>query len=262
MQLPQVIRLFGQQTHVYTLLVGSAIIVVVLLAVTSSPRGMRRRAFDACLIALALALVLARAEHVLLRWDYYIDHLDQALDLRRGGLGWHGAALGAWLGLTIFRGVYAIPYALLALALTIMAAAAWVGCAAAGCAYGAEVRTLADYPPGVVAELRDVYGIIAPRWNTPLYGVVLAAVVLGISILGLKRTRNASSLQGDPVRTPLRALRTFFLALAVFAFGMFVIGYARADAVAMIVGVRGDQALDAATLIVCASALVRNARTP
>jgi hypothetical protein len=127
--------------------------------------------------------------------------------------------------------------------LPILAAAAWVGCAAAGCAYGAEVRTLADYPPGVAAELRDVYGIVVPRWNTPLYGVVLAGVVVGIGIwakMGLAR------------QTPT----TFWIMLALFSFGMFAIGYARADAVVMFAGVRGDQALDAAMLIAALSVWV------
>lgn len=95
MQLPQVIRLFGQPVPVYTLVIGIAVVGVMLLLVVSAPRGARRRTFDACLVALGLALVCARFEHVLLRWDYYAEHLDQALDLRRGGLAWHGALLGA-----------------------------------------------------------------------------------------------------------------------------------------------------------------------
>ncbi len=339
MQIPQVVTLFGRQMSVYTLVLGSAICVVIALLVLRAPRGQRRAMLDLCIVGLLGGLLLARAEHVLLRWDYYADHLDQGLDIRRGGLGWHGALLGAWAGMwgylrltslprnrtsppsplsargegepeasstalevpspgrrpsaglrgRGFRGEV-IPYTLLAFALPWIAAAAWVGCAAAGCAYGAEVRTLADYPPGVTAELRDVYGIAAPRWNTPLYGVVLAGMMVGVvggmMWVGMRRTRHASSLQsgahtGAPLhgsrliaprtlhhaqtiddspaplrRTPHLAPRTFYVALAILAFGMFVIGYARGDTVVHVAGLRGDQALDAVTLTVALTMVI------
>jgi prolipoprotein diacylglyceryltransferase len=296
-QIPQVVRLFGQPMQVYTLVIGVAIVIVMALAVLHAPRGARWRKLDACLIALGLALVCARFEHVLLRWDYYAEHLDQALDFARGGLGWHGAVLGAWVGITIFYGVgrgrMRPAPALCAFALPLLAAAAWVGCAAAGCAYGAEVRTLADYLPGVTAELRDVYGIAAPRWNTPLYGVILAGAT-AIFAIGVQYTaprlrhlkRPLSHFVRPPMKwagyklspatqadSPMRRISpwrgrfrpsrgiscpgdAFYLALALLAFGMFMIGYARADAVVMIAGVRGDQVLDVATLIVALTAWV------
>jgi prolipoprotein diacylglyceryltransferase len=307
LQIPQVFYLFGTQFQVYTVVISAAVVLIMLMIIIRAPRGERRAAFDMCLLALVLALLLARVEHVALRWDYYAEHLDQALDIRRGGLGWHGALLGAWVGMhcphpkslsrtastpgrgtsrRVFwlpspsgtprsgegvgvRASHHISYSLLALALIILTAAAWIGCAGAGCAYGAEVRTLADYPPGVTAELRDVYGIAAPRWNTPLYGLLLAggmAAVAGAGYVGISGkpstpgpfrslTRERRGW-GEGVRTANDAPRTFFVVLAILAFGMFVIGYARADAVVMLGGVRGDQVLDAATLIVALSRIV------
>jgi prolipoprotein diacylglyceryltransferase len=307
LQIPQVFYLFGTQFQVYTVVISAAVVLIMLMIVIRAPRGERRATFDTCLLALALALLLARVEHVALRWDYYAEHLDQALDIRRGGLGWHGALLGAWMGVhcphpkslsrtastpgrgtsrRVFwlpspsgtprlgegvgvRASHHISYSLLALALIILTAAAWIGCAGAGCAYGAEVRTLADFPLGVTAELRDVYGIAAPRWNTPLYGLLLAGVMTavgGARYVGARYDRaqggeevpegDIAPLQSDLVRTAHDAPRTFFAVLAILAFGMFVIGYARADAVVMLSGVRGDHVLDAATLIVALSRIV------
>lgn len=254
MEIPQAFYLFGRQFMTYPALLSVGIVLAIVLVAAFTPRGGRWAQVDLCLAGLALALVLARAEHVALRWEYYADHLDQALDLRRGGLGWHGAVLGAlggmwlwrWLRTTAGFATPALPWRALAIGLPLLALAAWLGCAAAGCAYGAEVRTLADHPPLVAAELRDVYGILAPRWNTPLYGALWSGFILAFSILHTARGS--------------RAFLGFWLALALLALGMFVIGYARADVVLAAAALRGDQAFDAALLILALSVVIASLR--
>lgn len=184
---------------------------------------------DACLGALIGGLVGARAEHVLLHWDYFAANLPEALRLNAGGLDWHGAVIGALVGLAIIsrlRGFDARRMlALFASALPLLALAGWIGCAAAVCAYGAEVDTLALHPAYAVWEARDVYGILAPRYSTQRFGVILALILI-------------------PVGFVARGERRFWLLLGLLSAGMFAIGFVRGDTVPLIGGLRADQWLD------------------
>jgi prolipoprotein diacylglyceryltransferase len=196
--------------------------------------GMRGALATLLIAALAAGMAGARLEHVLLHWGYFSANIAEALDPRRGGLGWHGAVLGAllalatgWRLLPAARRPFATWNALLASlapTLPLLMLAAWAGCGAAGCGYGAEVLTLADYPPLLVAELRDVYGIIAPRFNTSLLG---GACAILIAALLMARRRGS-----------------FWLTLLLASAGMFVIGYVRADTVPALGSLRADQLLD------------------
>lgn len=195
---------------------------------------------DIALTALVSGLVGARLFHVLLHWDYFADNFNEALRLNAGGLDWHGAVLGGLLGLSLasrWRKV-AFRAALDALtpALPLLALASWVGCAAAACAYGAEVDTLAHYPPLVVAETRDIFGIVAPRHNTQLFGAALSLLLLLMTALLFWRRW----LSG----------RRFWLVLAFLSLGMFLIAFSRGDAVLLVAGLRGDQWLDVVFLAV------------
>lgn len=202
--------------------------------------GTRGAAANLCLLALILGLAGARAEHVLLHWDYFAAHAAEAFDLRAGGLGWHGGVMGSlgglWLGwhmLSPDKRPYVTLSALLTTAapcVPLIMLAGWSGCGVTGCGYGAEVATLADYPPLIVAELPDVYGIVAPRFNTVLYGAAWAILCGLVLIL---TTRCAGFAQGR-----------LWMALALVAAGMFMIGFARADAVPFVVSLRADQMLD------------------
>lgn len=204
---------------------------------------------EVCLAALAGAILGGRALHVLTHADYFRLNLAEALSPSAGGLDWHGAV---WGGLVLAWGysrVARLPFRpvlpALALALPILVAAAWGGCVQSpnnGCAVGREVATLADYPPLVVAELRDVFGIVAPRWNLPLFGICVAALLL--LVVGWQRRAGAGT-------------GGFWWALALLAGGMFALGFLRADTVLMLGILRADQCLD---LLTCAAALVCAAR--
>lgn len=189
---------------------------------------------DAALAASALALVGARLEHVLLNWSYFSTNVDEALRPSAGGLGWHGALLGALVGVALvgrWRG-FSLSAVLdtISPALPLLAFAGWFGCWAAVCAYGAEVDTLAHYPVFAAAETRDVYGIVAPRYNAQVFGM---ALTVGLFLLSLLL-----------VRLRWLAQRRFWLLLALLSVGMFVIGFFRGDASLIIVSLRRDQLLD------------------
>jgi prolipoprotein diacylglyceryltransferase len=180
------------------------------------------------LTAGAGALLGGRIGYVLLLWHIYAGEWGRILDIRAGGLDWHGALIGGLIGLALgwrLRARGHIPWARLtdraAFALPALLLIGWIGCAHAGCAPGAEVRTLADHPAWAVTWARDVYGIYAPRYNTPLYGAGLA----GLTLLVMLRARQGRLWAGA----------------AVIGAGMCVIGFWRGDPAPLAFGVRADQ---------------------
>jgi phosphatidylglycerol:prolipoprotein diacylglycerol transferase len=253
MLLPPVVYIAGNTVRTYSFVLALAILLAfdwVIAAVRPSERG---RAANACLLALAGGLLLARLEYVLIQWGYFGTATHEIFEFAAGGLGWHGALVGGWLGVWLgwriwrLQTPFAVLSAALAPAIPVFMFAGWLGCAAAGCGYGAEVRTLADYAPLVAAELPDVYGILAPRWNTPLYGMVWAGAVFAVVVAGVTRWF-ALTAAG------------FWTTLALCALGMFMIGYARADVVPFVAGLRADQWLDLALFaaaLFCALCAIR-----
>jgi prolipoprotein diacylglyceryltransferase len=235
--MPQIIVFLGIRVHTYTLSLLLALVLGTLYVLLRTPSGQRGQTANALLAALFGGLLIGRAQHILFNLDYFQQQPAQMTAVPLTGIGWHGALLGGLAGLWLSAwlhgrlwGKTALPFARLlsrlAPLLPLLMAAAWIGCAAAGCGYGGEVRTLADYPPHVTAELPNIYGILAPRWNTPLYGVLWASGLIALLIFARKSAGR------------------FWLALALTALGMHLIGYARADAVPYMAVLRADQGLD------------------
>jgi prolipoprotein diacylglyceryltransferase len=98
------------------------------------------------------------------------------------------------------------------------------------CGHGREVSSLSDYPPFLVAELSDLYGVNAPRLMTPLYGAVISLVLLALAFL------LARAVKREGIR--------FWLILALLGLGAYGIGFTRGDAILMIGMLRLDQLLD------------------
>jgi hypothetical protein len=111
--------------------------------------------------------------------------------------------------------------------------AGWWGCAAANCAYGAEVDNLSNYPGWLVTERPDVFGIPAPRYHTQQFGLILGMIGLAFTALLFWRG------WFDRAR--------FWLVLALLSAGMYTIGFARGDFAVIIAGWRADQWLDLMT---------------
>src|SRR5690606_12168503 len=156
-----------------------------------------------------------------------------------GGLDWHGAVIGGLVGLAA-----AARWRKLALrdmldafapALPLLAFAGWLGCWGAVCGYGAEVDTLAHYPAFAAAETRDVYGLVAPRYNTRVFGMALALALLILSLVLNRRG--------------WLKYRRFWLLLALLSAGMFGIGFFRGDYALVVAGIRADQWLDVLLLL-------------
>jgi phosphatidylglycerol:prolipoprotein diacylglycerol transferase len=223
-----------------------------LAVLVSAGVGLRRSARPGVianlnLVALVGAVVGARLFHVLLNWDYFADALNEITMLSLGGLDWHGAVLGGIIGLFLALRIYhfvgtryitsqpTISFSalldMLTPALPLIGLAGWWGCLAASCGYGAEVDNLSHYPTFAVAETADVYGIVVPRYNTQLFGLIVSAIVLLIVVLlfwcGWLRYRR------------------FGLTLFLLSAGMFIIGFSRGDHTLMVFDLRADQLLDA-----------------
>jgi phosphatidylglycerol:prolipoprotein diacylglycerol transferase len=219
-----------------------ALVVGIALSVGIGVRHMHLRlgAFmDVMLGSLVGAVVGARIIHVLLNWAYFADNLNEAVRPSAGGLDWHGALIGGLLGLALASrwrklSLHDLLDAL-APALPLLAFAGWLGCWGAVCGYGAEVDTLANYPAFAAAETRDVYGIIVPRYNTQVFGMALGLALLVLSAVFIRRGW-------------LR-YRRFWLLLALLSAGMFAIGFLRGDYAVMVAGLRVDQVLDLALVL-------------
>jgi phosphatidylglycerol:prolipoprotein diacylglycerol transferase len=199
---------------------------------------------DVSLAAFAGSVAGARVVHVLLNWAYFSENLAEALHPEAGGLDWHGALIGGLLGLALAARWRRLSIRALlesfAPALPLLAFAGWLGCGAAACGYGAEVDTLARYPAFVAVETGDVYGIIAPRYNTQGFGMALAVALLGAYLLLQWRGWLAG--------------RRFWALLGLFSLGMFAIGFWRGDAVPVLAGLRADQWMDT-VFVFCGIAL-------
>lgn len=236
---PPITTLFGISIRTFSLIIGLGALTA-SLAAWRSMRGSpsARHLADVLLAALVPGLIMARLIHVALQWDYFAAHTDEIAQIRAGGLDWHGALIGglagAWVASRWRKLSLPITLDAFAPALPIVAAFTWYACASvitAHCGYGAEIATLADAPRWAASESSDVFGIMAPRWNTQHAGMVWS---LAVTALILWTTRSGW-LEG----------RRFWLALLMTSAGMFIIGFWRGDAVPMISGLRADQWLDA-----------------
>lgn len=240
--LPLYTQLLFWSVPTFRLTIALAILASIGIAIYQ--QRSRRQFVDACLGALLLGIVGARLFHVGLNWDYFAENVAEIWRFEAGGLDWHGALLGGLLGLVLVTWAQTLfnrwrpntfsPLSFNTLltsltpALPLTGLGGWVGCLAAGCGYGKEVDSLANYPRWAASELVDVFGIVAPRYNTPYFGIALCLCGV-LLVLGLRRWQDA---------------RRFWLVLMLMSWGMFVIGFFRADHVLDLFGLRGDQLLD------------------
>ncbi|MCC6804953.1 MAG: prolipoprotein diacylglyceryl transferase [Anaerolineae bacterium] len=229
-------RFFSVPVYSLALVVGIALSVGIGVRRTALRPGVM---VDLCLSAFAGAIVGARMGHVLLNWTYFADNLSEALRPGAGGLDWHGAVIGGLVGLALIAHWRRLALCdlldALAPALPLLAFAGWLGCWGAVCGYGAEVDTLAHYPAFAAAETRDVYGIVAPRYNTQVFGMALSLALLILSVVLIRRG--------------WLKYRRFWLLLVLLSAGMFGIGFFRGDYAPMVAGIRADQVVDMGMLV-------------
>jgi prolipoprotein diacylglyceryltransferase len=94
-----------------------------------------------------------------------------------------------------------------------------------------------------VAELPDLYGIVAPRLATQLYGAMFGVLLCVLAWGVLPRVIHRSGIR-------------FWVLMATLGAGIFAIGFARGDGVPMLGTLRLDQMLD---LLVVAAGVIGTA---
>ncbi len=241
-------------TQTYTFLLGLSIILCLFYTTLSyrwrlaSPPG---AVVDVLLASLIGGIVVARAFHVVLNRVYFEAHPDEITAIDAGGLNWHGAVVGAVVAGYFMAHLRHVRWSLLlnslSFALPIIAFAAWWGCGANHCAYGAEVDNLSNYPGFLVWEERDIFNIIAPRYATQRFGMMWSVGVF-IVLFILTRLDRRGKLPGS---------FRFWVSLLLLSAGMFWLGALRGDYAEFRLGLREDQWLDVLFISVSLVMVVR-----
>lgn len=195
---------------------------------------------DIALVALAVGVLGARAGYVWRNWDYFYDHLSEAVQWWRGGLDWHpglaagviaAAVYGRWQRLPTLRLLDACTPGL-----AIGCALGWLACYKAGCAYGLPVWPN-EHLWVLAADLPGAYGIAEPRVAVQLIGA-------GYSLLALAAGRwwfvaRAGGWLLVDRHSPFVAF------ICLYSAGMFALGFLRGDEMVRLASLRLDQWLDA-----------------
>ncbi|GAB1422515.1 hypothetical protein MASR2M15_27490 [Anaerolineales bacterium] len=233
------ILIFGVQIHLYTLSLGLCILLSVLIILRVYAPQQRIYVFDLILFAFFGALVGGRLVHVLLNWAHFSYHTGEIVQLRSGGLDWHGAVGGSLLFLQGINTYFTKKGQSISLSdfldkftflLPLLAMGAMFGCFLAYCAYGAEIEHLSAYPAFLVWQDYDVFGIFAPRFATQ-----------GLAVMGF-----VLLLMGTLLSYPFAIFykKRFPLVLILISLILFLIGFLRGDYNPLILNLRADQWLD------------------
>ena len=226
------IQVFNQIYPAYSLIMFISLGAAIAFFVWRGPAQQRGPRMDLALAALLGGILLGRLEHVWLNAAYFEANPQQILRFSSGGLDWHGAFIGAFFAALLMGRWRGLPYEnwrdAAALALPWVALAAWTGCRAATCAYGAEIET--PVPAWLSWDAQDIFGIEGLRFATQNLGMLGAALLLGL----------CASLQ----RLGLFRRGRLALMLCLLAAGMFILGFLRGDYAVIWQGLRLDQSLD------------------
>lgn len=229
---PVLARLGPFTLYTYTLLIDLGLAAALAALYLRAPAGRAARWLDAGLAAIVGGFVGARLLFVVVNGDFYFPHIDEIVQIWRGGLSWPGAVAGALLGAWVYASrarerlvplldALALPIALLSLL-------GWGGCLASGCAYGYEVAP-GDLPGWLTTTAPDIFGLSVPRLATQSLGIAWSIAAL-LLILAAQR--------GQARRWPEGALGAY--ALSLVALGAFGLGFTRGDPAPLIAGYRGD----------------------
>ncbi len=239
---PVVIDIGPIVLHAYTAwLIGSVLAGLGVIAWRAAHEESRpiARWLDVGIAGVVGGVIGARALYVALEWDYFAGHTREIDQLALGGMAWHGALLfgvPAVLIMARLRHVALRPWTdALALAWPLGLIGAWLGCRHAGCGYGCEVATLAGWPGWQVAELPDIFGLVAPRLDLQAFGAYFGGALLILALLLTWR----GWLPGFRL----------WLILGLTGLGQALVGFLRADPAQIILHRRADQFFDLILLL-------------
>lgn len=198
------------------------------------------RWLDVGIAAVVAGVAGARLLHVALEWEYFADHTGEIDTISLGGMAWHGALLAGIPAALIVGRLRRVPPRAwsdaAALAWPVGVIATWIACRPAGCGYGYEVQTAADWPGWLVEELPDVYGLVAPRLDVQAGGALFGGALLALAALLTWR----GWLPG--VR--------LWIVLALTGLGLAILDFLRADPAQPLFDRRADQVFDLILLLI------------
>jgi phosphatidylglycerol---prolipoprotein diacylglyceryl transferase len=200
---------------------------------------------DAILAAIVLGVIAARLGYVLINWAYYQDHTREIAQLWLGGLNWQAGLLGGSIGAWLIARRHSSPMMildLLAIGAALSVCCGWIGSYFSATAYGKEL--IPGQPFFFIAiDAPDGYGLTNPRWPTQLIGAVWALLLFLLLWFTRKKAWQAGT--------------RYWLFMAVYSLGAFLLSVTRGDDILTIGGWRIDQVLDALLAGIALIALAR-----
>jgi phosphatidylglycerol:prolipoprotein diacylglycerol transferase len=224
---PILLRVGSITVYSYTVALAAGIALGTWTAYRCARRGRAEESvLDAGFWALLGGLLGARVAYVAANWAYYVDHLDKAVDISEGGLGWHGALLGGGAALVLWAAVRRrssprVPdlRTLLDVAapgLALGGALGWLGALLTGSAYGADASGYGPPLAWMAARLPDIYGVDAVRFVTQPAMIAVCLLINGV-LWALRR------------RLARRTGLAFALYLGLYALAEFGLWFLRGD---------------------------------
>lgn len=167
--------------QLYALIFTLGVLIAISWTALRAPAAKATARIDAGLASLAGGLIGARLAYVVTQPGIFSDQIWKVLWFWQGGLSWAGGALGAIVGLAIYtrlaHGSFWDLADALAAPTVLVAAAAWAGCLADGCAYGRRAEAGLLTPASA-----DALGFSAPRWPTQVIGMLLSLGALALLV--------------------------------------------------------------------------------
>ncbi|ASG79207.1 prolipoprotein diacylglyceryl transferase [Lactiplantibacillus pentosus] len=235
---PIALRLGPIQVHWYGVIIASAVVIAVALAVREGQkRGVRPDdIYDMILWALPFTLIAARTYYVIFQWSYYSQHPSEIIRIWDGGIAIYGGLIGAGIVVVLFCRSRFIPTWLM---LDVAAPTVIMGQG-----IGRWGNFMNQEAFGRVTSLSFLQGLHLPEWlinqmyiqgayrqPTFLYESVLD--LLGFVMLMVTRHRTNWYKQGE----------VFLTYVAWYAFGRFFTEGMRTDSLMLFNVIRVSQAL-------------------
>lgn len=235
---PIALRLGPIQVHWYGVIIASAVVIAVALAIREGQkRGIRPDdIYDMILWALPFTLIAARTYYVIFQWSYYSQHPSEIIRIWDGGIAIYGGLIGAGIVVVLFCRSRFIPTWLM---LDVAAPTVIMGQG-----IGRWGNFMNQEAFGRVTSLSFLQGLHLPEWlinqmyiqgayRQPTFLYESVWDLLGFVMLMVTRHRTNWYKQGE----------VFLTYVAWYAFGRFFTEGMRTDSLMLFNVIRVSQAL-------------------